>query len=75
MRQCEYLNNIVEQDHRRIRPPVRPGLGSKSFHGARRTTAGYEIIATVRKGQVRAVSVNDMPAQASFIVSLFGPAA
>jgi transposase, IS6 family len=25
--QCQYVSNIVEQDHRRIKRPVRPGLG------------------------------------------------
>ncbi|WP_207462788.1 IS6 family transposase [Azospirillum sp. SYSU D00513] len=75
LRQRKYLNNIVEQDHRRVKRLVRPGLGFKGFHSARRTIAGYEIMAMVGKGQVRAVSVNDMPAQASFIASLFGLAA
>jgi transposase-like protein len=27
LRQCKFLNNIVEQDHRRIRRLIRPGLG------------------------------------------------
>ena len=27
LRQVKYLNNIVEQDHRRIKRLVRPGLG------------------------------------------------
>ncbi|CAO3452142.1 Mobile element protein [Azospirillum largimobile] len=40
LRQLKYLNNIVEQDHRRIERLVRPGLGFKSFHTARRTIAG-----------------------------------
>ena len=31
MRQCKYLNNIVEQDHRRIKRLVRPGLGFGGF--------------------------------------------
>jgi hypothetical protein len=31
MRQCKYLNNIVEQDHRRIKRLVRPGLGFGAF--------------------------------------------
>lgn len=51
---------------------MRPGLGFKSFHTARRTIAGYEILAMVRKGQVAAIPANDMPAQATFIVGLFG---
>jgi IS6 family transposase len=40
-RQCKYLNNIVEQDHRRIKQLVRPGLGFGSLQTARRTLAGY----------------------------------
>ncbi|WP_448192962.1 IS6 family transposase [Azospirillum sp. sgz301742] len=75
LRQVKYLNNIVEQDHRRIKRLVRPGLGFKSFHTARRTIAGYEILAMVRKGQVAAIPANDMPTQAAFIASLFGIAA
>jgi transposase-like protein len=75
LRQVKYLNNMVEQDHRRIKRPVRPGLGFKSFHTARRTIAGYEILAMVRKGQVAAMPANDMPTQATFIASLFGIAA
>jgi transposase, IS6 family len=27
LRQCKFLNNIVEQDHRRVKRLVRPGLG------------------------------------------------
>ena len=75
LRQVKYLNNIVEQDHRRIKRLVRPGLGFKGFHTARRTIAGYEILAMVRKGQVAAIPANDMPAQATFIANLFGVAA
>ncbi len=31
IRQCKYLNNIVEQDHRFIKKKIRPMLGFKSF--------------------------------------------
>jgi len=75
LRQVKYLNNIVEQDPRRIKRLVRPGLGFKSFHTACRTIAGYEIMAMVRKGQVAAIPANDMPVQTAFIASLFGIAA
>ena len=51
MRQCKYLNNIVEQDHRRIKRLVRPGLGFGCFRTARRTLAGFEAFAMIRKGQ------------------------
>ncbi len=50
LRQCKYLNNVVEQDHRRIKRLVRPGLGFGSLRTARRTLAGYEAMAMIRKG-------------------------
>ncbi len=73
-RRSKYLNDIVEQDHRRIQRPVRPGLGSKGCHTARRTIAGYETAAMVRKGQVAVVPANDMPARTIFIATLVGVA-
>jgi transposase-like protein len=75
LHQAKYLNNIVEQDHRRIKRLVRPGLGFASFRTARRTLAGYEVMAMVRKGQVSAVPANDMGAQNAFVAALFGAAA
>ena len=40
IRQCKYLNNIVEQDHRRIKRITRSMLGFKSFRCAQSTLAG-----------------------------------
>ena len=60
LRQVKHLNNIVEQDHRRIKWLVRPGLGFGSFWTVRRTLAGYEVMAMVRKGQVRRIGGRDM---------------
>ena len=74
-RQVKYLNNIVEQDHRRIKRLVRPGLGFGGVHTARRTLAGYEVMAMIRKGQVRSIGGRDMHGQAAFIAGLFGIAA
>jgi transposase-like protein len=71
LRQCKYLNNIVEQDHRRVKRLARPGLGFGGFHTARRTLAGYEAMAMIRKGQVRKVGGRDMRAQAAFVAGLF----
>src|SRR6478609_3371214 len=59
LRQCKFLNNIVEQDHRRIRRLIRPGLGFGGFWTARRTLAGYEAMAMIRKGQIRNIGGND----------------
>src|SRR3982751_375301 len=75
LRQVKYLNNIVEQDHRRIKRLVRPGLGFGSLPTARRTLAGYEGMAMIRKGQVRNIGGGDMRAQATCVASLFGIAA
>jgi transposase-like protein len=75
LRQAKHLNNIVEQDHRRIKRLVRPGLGSESFHTARRTLAGYEIMTMAGKGQMSAIPADDMAAQSAFVAALFGAAA
>src|SRR6202161_3273675 len=42
LRQVKYLNNIVEQDYRRIKRLIRPGLGFVGFWTTRRTLAGFE---------------------------------
>ncbi len=52
IRQSQYLNNIVEQDHRAVKRVVRPMLGFKSFWGARCTIAGIEVMHAIRKGQL-----------------------
>ncbi|WP_154661178.1 IS6 family transposase [Microvirga lotononidis] len=75
LRWVKFLNNIVEQDHRRIKRLVRPGLGFKSYTRASRTIAGYEVMAMIRKGQVVGVPANDMRAQSDFIAALFRTAA
>ena len=75
LRRRKFLNNIVEQDHRRVKRLVRPGLGFGGFRTARRTLAGYEAMAMVRKGQVRRVGGRDMRAQATFVAELFQVAA
>jgi IS6 family transposase len=74
LRQVKVLNNIVEQDHRRIKRLVRPGLGFKSFTTASRTIAGYEAMAMIRKGQVVRAPANDRGAQRDFVAALFGTA-
>jgi transposase, IS6 family len=74
LRQVKFLNNIVEQDHRRIKRLVRPGLGFKSFTSASQTIAGYEAMAMIRKGQLESAPANDMRAQREFIATLFGVA-
>jgi transposase-like protein len=72
LRQVKFLNSIVEQDHRRSKRLVRPGLGFKSFVTASRTVAGYEAMAMIRKNQVASAPANDMRAQRELIAALFG---
>jgi putative transposase len=51
IRQCKYLNNIVEQDHRFIKRLTRPMLGFKSFWSAQATLAGIELWLMLKKGR------------------------
>ena len=52
MRQCKYLNNVIEQDHRAVKRLTRPMLGFKSFWAAQNTLAGIELMHMIRKGQL-----------------------
>ena len=52
VRQCKYLNNIVEQDHRMIKWRIVQGLGFKEFESAKRTIAGIEIVRMLKKNQL-----------------------
>jgi putative transposase len=52
IRQCKYLNNIVEQDHRAIKRRIGITTGFKEFESAQRTLAGIEIVNIIRKNQV-----------------------
>ena len=52
IRQCKYLNNIVEQDHRMIKWRIVQGLGFKDFESASRTISGIEIVRMLKKNQV-----------------------
>jgi putative transposase len=52
IRQIKYLNNLVEQDHRRVKRIVRPMLGFKSFRSARTTLQGIELMHMINKGQM-----------------------
>ncbi|WP_407664109.1 IS6 family transposase [Microvirga alba] len=74
-RQVKFLNNIVEQDHRRIKRLVLPGLGFKSFVSGSGTIAGYEAMAMMCKGHVASAPANDMMAQSDFVTALFSAAA
>jgi len=52
IRDCKYLNNIVEQDHRFIKRRIMLSLGFKEFESARRTLGGIELIRILQKNQM-----------------------
>lgn len=53
VRRSQYLNNRIEQDHRRIKRRVRPMLGFKAFSAAAATISGIELVHMMRKRQGR----------------------
>ena len=67
LRQCKYLNNIIEQDHRFIKRRTRPMLGFKRFTTAWRTLRGIEIMHALRKGQARWMAKGDVVGQTQLI--------
>ena len=75
LRQCKYLNNIVEQDHRTVKKRVWLARGYGSFQSAWRTLQGIETMHMMNKGRVRWLAKGDAVGHAHFIASLFGIAA
>ena len=53
VRSSQYLNNLVEQDHRRIKQRIRPMLGFKRFDHAAITLSGIELAEKIKKGQFK----------------------
>ena len=51
VRTNRYLNNVIEQDHRRVKQRVRPMLGFKHFGHASITITGIELVHQIKKGQ------------------------
>ncbi|HPE73139.1 MAG TPA: IS6 family transposase [Candidatus Competibacter sp.] len=66
IRQNKYLNNLVEQDHRAVKRIVRPMLGFKTFHSARITLQGIELLHMIKKGQMITVDGQDFSAAEQF---------
>jgi IS6 family transposase len=70
-RPVQYLNNILEQDHRAIKRRVQAKQGFREFQAAGRTIQGYEAMNIIRKGQIRWLSGGDVLRQIRFIKKLF----
>jgi transposase, IS6 family len=75
LRQCKYLNNMLEQDHRFVKRQVNLGLGFGGFHTAQRTIQGYEAMHMIRKGQLEGITKRNVLAQNGVINRLFELAA
>jgi transposase-like protein len=53
VRSSQYLNNLIEQDHRRVKQRIRPMLGFKRFDNAAVAISGIELAEKIKKGQFK----------------------
>jgi transposase-like protein len=53
VRSSQYLNNLIEQDHRRVKQRIRPMLGFKRFDNAVVTISGIELAEKIKKGSIQ----------------------
>ena len=51
MRTNRYLNNVIEQDHHRVKQSVKSMLGFKRFAHATTTISGIELVHQIKKKQ------------------------
>ncbi len=51
VRTSTYVNNLIEQDHRRVKQRVRPILGFKRFAHAAITISGIELVHQIKQEQ------------------------
>ena len=63
VRSCKYLNNIVEQDHRRVKQRLGPMLGLKSFRNAAVVIGGLELATQIKKRQFQIVKLGGRTAR------------
>ncbi len=49
MRQCKYLNDIIDQDYRFVKKRIKIGLEFKDFEFAKRVLTGIEIVRMIKK--------------------------
>lgn len=53
----KYLNNIVEQSHRKVKGKMHQCIGWKSWEGAESTLAGVELWSMIKLGQMDTVEI------------------
>lgn len=70
LRKSKYLNNIIEQDHRRVKWKNSHAMGYAGFETAKQTIRGIEAMHLAFKGQIKGIG-KGITAIKSFIESLF----
>ncbi|MBD3884865.1 IS6 family transposase [Phormidium tenue FACHB-886] len=75
LRQIEYLNNVIQQDHKNIKRITNLIMEFKSLNTAKRTLNGIEAMNMIRKGQVTEIDQGNSISQAKFIKAIFDIAA
>ena len=71
-RPSQYMNNIIEQDHRFVKKRVVASQGFRSADGALSSIAGYEAMNIIRNGQIRWLPKGEVVSQKRFIERIFG---
>ena len=72
-RQVKYSNNVIEADHAKLKPPIRPVRGFKTLKTARATIAEFEVMRTLPKGQAAIVNLtSDIHGKARVVEQAFG---
>ena len=72
IRQVKYLNNIVEQDHRRVKRKSRHAMGYFSYKTAYNTIRGIETMHMIFKGQLYHIFDRTAQSYKNFIHRQFG---
>ena len=66
IRQCNYVTNIVEQDHRGVKRNTRPMFACKSFASAQHTLTGIELMRMLTKRQMDGKEIEGLTAAEQF---------
>ena len=73
LRQNKYLNNIIEQDHRRVKWKMNHAMGYHTMQHAWSTTTGVEVMHMLKKRQVSwSSSTKNAQSRCHFVHKLFG---
>ena len=70
-----YAPEMNKRCRRELKPTngwVNASQGFRSFHGARRTIQGYEVVHMIRKGQVRWLPKKDVLGLIRFLYDILG---